>query len=95
MKFITEGQTKSHVLYLEFVEDQMNQMKRKSDSTDEPNNLIQAFLIERQIRSADAVEKFYNDKQLVHLLADIFGAALDTTLSTMRYVFNLINYTIF
>lgn len=53
-------------------------------NSDRPENLIQAFLIEREKRSADVSNKFYNDKQLLHLLADMFGAALDTTLSTMR-----------
>lgn len=60
-------------------------MKENPNLTSEgPNNLIQAFLMERQKRSLDVVEKFYNDEQFVHLLADTFGAALDTTLSTMR-----------
>lgn len=85
MKFLTEGQLKSHNVYREIIQAEMKRMNENQTlSSDGPNNLIQAFLLERQNRSSEAVLKFYNDQQFLHLLADIFGASLDTTLTTMR-----------
>jgi ecdysteroid 25-hydroxylase CYP306A1 len=50
------------------------------------------FLEEKQKRVSenDPAVEFCTDIQLRHLLADIFGASLDTTLTTLRWILLLI-----
>lgn len=58
-----------------------------------PKNILEAFLAERQ-RLGDAPEstQFYNDQQFAHLLGDVFGAGLHTTLTTIWYLLFLFGY---
>lgn len=48
---------------------------------------MKLFLKERQerIENQDRKITFCNDEQLKHLLADLFGAGVDTTLTTIRW----------
>ena len=79
IKFLIEGKQKTHKIYEKLISEQ--QFLEKTPE----NNFIQAFLNERSRRQDDDKEKFYNDEQFHHLLADIFGASLDTTLATLRW----------
>lgn len=81
-KFLIDGKVKTHQIYRKIIDDY--QTTRNNENTNKLN-LIHTFLDERVKRQGtDDLEKFYNDQQFYHLLADIFGAGLDTTLSTLR-----------
>ncbi|KAG5875609.1 hypothetical protein JTB14_036606 [Gonioctena quinquepunctata] len=82
MDFLLEGKHNTHKLYQRIIDEQAS-----SDlvSDKDISNILQGFLLERKRKSEDIVGKFYNDKQFHHLLADIFGAGLDTTLTTLRW----------
>jgi ecdysteroid 25-hydroxylase CYP306A1 len=76
MRFLIEGKQKTHKIY----EDIIAEQKTRGES-----NFIQFFLAEREKRGKEDKQKFYNEEQFHHLLADIFGASLDTTLTTLRW----------
>lgn len=79
LEYIIAGQSKTHSIYHKHIEKHRNIPK----TTD---HFIDAFIKEREARSNDPSVKYFNDAQFVHLLADLFGAGLDTTLSTLRWV---------
>ncbi|RZC38401.1 cytochrome P450 306a1 [Asbolus verrucosus] len=82
IRFLIEGKQKTHEMYKKIIDEQRELMK----NGDEVSNFIQAFLAEKEKRrGTDSYNKFYNDEQFHHLLADIFGASLDTTLTTLRW----------
>lgn len=92
MSFLIEGQTESHRFYQKLIEEEEGTMlsdKSRSSNLDTNKSctsLIQGFLMEREKRrNTDDIDKYYCDKQFYHLLADIFGASLDTTLTTLRF----------
>lgn len=86
MTFLVDGQRETHKTYMEIVEEQAKllQESRQADENYQPDNVLQAFLLEKEKREGEATEKFYSNEQLVHLLADLFGAGLDTTMTTLR-----------
>ncbi|XP_064210742.1 cytochrome P450 306a1 isoform X1 [Tribolium castaneum] len=79
INFLTEGIRDTHQIYREIIEEQ------KNSSNETVSNVIQAFLAEKEKRKNEDSVKFYNDQQFHYLLADIFGASLDTTLTTLRW----------
>lgn len=82
MTFLLDGKHKTHKVYQKLIEEQQATIDlTKPDFV--PENIIQAFLLE--MKSTTDIEYFSNE-QFYHLLADVFGAGLDTTLSTLRYV---------
>lgn len=93
MSFLIEGKNQTHRHYQKLIEAEENVLLNRSRSADLDTdngytNLIQGFLIEREKRrNTDDVNKYYNQQQFYHLLADIFGAGLDTTLTTLRWVY--------
>lgn len=52
-------------------------------------NVIQAFLLAKGAASGKPSESYYSNPQFYYLLADLFGAGLDTTVSTIRLQDNL------
>ncbi|KAJ8985272.1 hypothetical protein NQ317_007058, partial [Molorchus minor] len=87
VNFLIDGKHKTHVVYQKIIEEQAEMLKKQNAGEIEANNIIQAFLMEREKRKdeTEVIERFYNDQQFYHLLADIFGAGLDTTLTTLRW----------
>lgn len=81
MDFLMEGKLETHKVYQQLIDEQEKFMKSVDYASNE--NLIQAFLQERRRRNGTDNE-YYCDQQFYHLLADVFGAGLDTTLTTMR-----------
>jgi ecdysteroid 25-hydroxylase CYP306A1 len=79
-----EGKEKTHEYYQTIILSHIQ--KRESFSKDEENflidNIIDAFLDEKK-RRAESDGGFYSTAQFYHLLADLFGAGLDTTLTTL------------
>ncbi|XP_065173633.1 cytochrome P450 306a1 isoform X2 [Atheta coriaria] len=74
--FIIDGMRRTHKIYHDIINDRV--------LNGAPKNILEAFLAERQ-RLGDAPEstQFYNDQQFAHLLGDVFGAGLHTTLTTI------------
>ncbi|XP_066151874.1 cytochrome P450 306a1 isoform X2 [Euwallacea fornicatus] len=91
MSFLIEGQIETHRFYQNLIDKEEKVLWDRSRSSNLDTNraytsLIQGFLIEKEKRKGtDDVDKYYNDKQFYHLLADVFGAGLDTTLTTFRW----------
>ncbi|XP_074029294.1 cytochrome P450 enzyme phantom [Leptinotarsa decemlineata] len=81
MKFLLDGKHKTHELYQKIIDEQVGDL----DSDKSATNILQAFLLEKTRKSEEIVNRFYNDQQFYHLLADLFGAGLDTTLTTLRW----------
>ncbi|KAJ8942229.1 hypothetical protein NQ314_010129 [Rhamnusium bicolor] len=90
MNFLVDGKHETHKVYRQIINDQEFWVKQQTaddfDTNRNVSNIIQAFLSERERKknNPEVVEKFYNDQQFHHLLADLFGAGLDTTLTTLR-----------
>jgi ecdysteroid 25-hydroxylase CYP306A1 len=86
MNFLIEGKYKTHEHYQTIILDHIK--KRKSVPSEDENslldNIIDAFLDEKE-RRGEEDDGFYNTTQLHHLLADMFGAGLDTTMTTLRW----------
>ncbi|XP_076251779.1 cytochrome P450 enzyme phantom isoform X2 [Rhynchophorus ferrugineus] len=89
MSFLIKGQHKTHRFYQKLINEEnvlLNKSRSADLDTNSYTNFIQGFLIEREKRqNTDDVHKYYNEKQFHHLLADVFGAGLDTTLVTLRW----------
>ena len=88
MNFLIEGKEKTHEYYQTII---LNHIQnRESFSKNEDNflldNMIDAFLDEKE-RRAESDGGFYSTPQFHHLLADLFGAGLDTTLTTLTWFF--------
>jgi ecdysteroid 25-hydroxylase CYP306A1 len=82
-----EGKAKTHEHYQTIIQDHME--KRKSVQGGDENcladDIIDAFLDEKQLRG-EGEEGFYSTTQMHHLLGDMFGAGLDTTMTTLRWL---------
>lgn len=78
MKFILEGKHKTHDIYKSIIKDHMVKMNKDRNENEGISNFIEGFILERSKRTTEEVQKLYSDEQFYHLLADIFGAGLDT-----------------
>lgn len=83
MNFLLEGKIKTHKVYQTLIDRVRNETEQKE--AENADNVISAFLKEREKRRGTPdFDMFYNDQQFYHVLADFFGAGLDTTLTTLR-----------
>jgi ecdysteroid 25-hydroxylase CYP306A1 len=88
MKFLMEGKEKTHEHYQNII---MNRTQKrrfvpKDDDSSLADDMIDAFLDEKE-RRGENDGGFYSTAQFHHLLADLFGAGLDTTLTTLSWFF--------
>ncbi|KAK3911093.1 Cytochrome P450 306a1 [Frankliniella fusca] len=91
IRWLKEGQRSQHGLYAELVAEARAALQEATppgedadvDVDDVQDNLLAAWLRE-SARRPDS--PFYTDRQLHYLLADLFGAALDTTVTTLRWL---------
>lgn len=92
MNFILEGKEKSHQIYTKIVRSAKTRLQARNYELQEPTNILELFLKERYTRarasaaSSSADDPEFGDCQLNHLLADLFGAGLDTTAATLRWL---------
>lgn len=101
MGFLLEGKRRTHRLYDAIVErvamagraDKTTTTTAVSGDDEMPTtttttkNVIELFLREREARKGDAERLAHcSDQQLRHLLADLFGAGVDTTMTTLRWL---------
>lgn len=75
-----EGKLKTHEFYRKLIEEAEEEVEENG----EVGCVLKAFLRERGKRED---LRFYDDQQFLHILADFFGAGLDTTLTTIRLEF--------
>lgn len=81
MNFLLTGITQTHIFYDGIV-------KECDENTLEHRDcILKSFLLEKRERelNSDVLAENCSLKQLNYLLADVFGASLDTTLSTLRW----------
>lgn len=78
MKFITDGQKKTHQVYRKLIEN----YQVKSNTSD---NFLAAFHTEMKKRIMTGEMGSFADPQICYLLADMYGAGVDTTLTTLRW----------
>lgn len=85
MNFLLSGKDKQHAIYDDIVKDCEQAIRT---STNYRDSIIKRFLFEKSDREErkDVSAKNCSYKQLNHLLADLFGASLDTTLCTLRWL---------
>nr|AZR39406.1 cytochrome P450 [Agasicles hygrophila] len=83
ISFIKDGQKNTHKEYRKIIEEQTALMD-KLNTNSSPDNIIQAYVAEKKKKKPQIAE-IYSDKQLCYLLADLFGAGLDTTAVTLRW----------
>lgn len=85
MRFILEGKEKTHQIYTKIVRDAESRLQANNYELQGDTNILELFLKERHSREKDSDDPDFGDSQLNHLLADIFGAGLDTTMTTIRW----------
>ncbi|ALC49374.1 phm [Drosophila busckii] len=100
IRFLLEGKAKTHKLYDQIIkrceqqlqqrkeqqqavegEEQQQQQQQQEEEEQKESCILEQFLAERQPYS-----ELYCDEQLRHLLADLFGAGVDTSLATLRWL---------
>ncbi|KDR21920.1 cytochrome P450 306a1 isoform X2 [Zootermopsis nevadensis] len=84
MHYLLGGKVKTHDYYQTIIHDHMK--RRKSTPDDGANSpiddIIDAFLDEKE-RRGEGEDGLYSTPQLHHLLSDMFGAGVDTTMTTL------------
>lgn len=78
MDFLINGIKVTHEEYQKWIDRERKLLEGDAE------NVIQAFLVAKEVSSGKPSEKFYSNSQFHYLLADLFGAGLDTTLCTLR-----------
>lgn len=94
MNFILEGKEKSHQIYTKIIRSAETRLQARNYELQEPTSVLELFLKERYTRaraapqssSGGADDPEFGDCQLNHLLADLFGAGLDTTRATLSWL---------
>lgn len=92
IRFLLDGKARTHEIYNSLIEKREKSWEQRKAVSDENFNILDHFIDERMRREdSDIAEErlstdiYYTQEQLLHLLADMFGAGLDTTLATMRW----------
>lgn len=89
IRFLLDGKEKTHRIYDRIIHRCEKQMEQEQQQQEQPEqagaarparSILEHFLQERQPYS-----QLYCDEQLRHLLADLFGAGVDTALATLRW----------
>lgn len=78
MKSLIEGKLKSHQLYQNIIDEH----RARCEKTD---SFLAAFDEEMRSRTDAGNIGHFTQPQFYHLLADLFGAGVDTTLTTLRW----------
>uniref|UniRef100_A0A1B0F0M0 Cytochrome P450 n=1 Tax=Phlebotomus papatasi TaxID=29031 RepID=A0A1B0F0M0_PHLPP len=75
IRFLLEGKAKTHRIYGDLI--------TKANTDGRKDNVLGLYLQEKRRRASKST---WSDEQLKHVLADLFGAGLDTTSSTIRWI---------
>lgn len=94
MNFLLTGLAHTHKVY----DGIADECEKTLDSLEFRDSILRRFLLEKRDREMrnDDLAKNCSRRQLNYLLADLFGASLDTTLSTLRWYLLMIakNYDV-
>lgn len=60
-------------------------MEKRGEKANECKDLMAMFIKEIKKRKNDKDAHFFSEKQCYFLLADLFGAGVETTVSTLRW----------
>lgn len=85
-----DGKQKTHDYYDEIIKKAAVKIENNLTETDgEKNNVINMYLHEKlkRIESNDSNVEFCSDPQFRHFIADLNGAAFDTSFTTLRWIF--------
>lgn len=87
MKFVLDGQHNQHEIYQKIISKCENSLENY------PDCILKRFLLEKQNRETknEKLAENCSYTQLKHLLADVFGASLDTTLNTLQWFLLMIS----
>ncbi|XP_033220454.1 cytochrome P450 306a1 [Belonocnema kinseyi] len=78
MKYVVDGQTRTHEEYKKIINNYENQPTNA-------DNFLAAFVTEMKKRNSTGEIGSFADPQIFFLLADMFGAGVDTTITTLRW----------
>ena len=78
MKFVVDGQAKSHSVYKQIIKEYQKQPTNS-------DHFVAAFNTELQRRMFTGEIGSFADPQFCFVLADLYGAGVDTTLTTLRW----------
>ncbi|KAK0090144.1 hypothetical protein PV325_002569 [Microctonus aethiopoides] len=79
MHLLIDGKLKTHMLYKDIIKDYENNKCANND------NVLAAFYKEMKERMTNGKLGSFTEQQYYHLLADLFGAGTDTTLTSLRW----------
>ncbi|CAL7950803.1 unnamed protein product [Xylocopa violacea] len=85
IRYIVDGKEKTHQVYRGILDEHRARIEEMSGNG---NIGIESFLaaFDEEMRKTSATESgHFTEPQLYHLLADLFGAGTDTTLTTLRW----------
>lgn len=88
LDFLLKGKDKTHQIYDQIIDEVEQNLCTNTLSKDPTDySILELFLLEQKQRAQenDPKVKFCDRTQLRHLLADLFGAGVDTTLTTLRW----------
>ncbi|XP_052863903.1 cytochrome P450 306a1 [Anopheles cruzii] len=87
ISFLLDGKAKTHLIYDEIIENERKALAASTVTTMENGCILRSFIKEASERQkagrSDALH--CTDTQLRHLMADLFGAGIDTTFTTIRW----------
>ncbi|XP_076639914.1 cytochrome P450 enzyme phantom isoform X2 [Colletes latitarsis] len=80
IRHILDGKEKTHRVYRGILDEHR---ARTAPTTPGNESFLAAF--DEQMRKENMDDSYFTESQLYHLLADLFGAGTDTTLTTLRW----------
>ncbi|XP_076242207.1 cytochrome P450 enzyme phantom [Calliopsis andreniformis] len=84
IRSIVDGKRKTHRIYREILEEYRAQIAGPLKTTETNESFLAVF--DEQMREDNNTDtSYFTEPQLYHLLADLFGAGTDTTLTTFRW----------
>uniref|UniRef100_A0A182PDH3 Uncharacterized protein n=1 Tax=Anopheles epiroticus TaxID=199890 RepID=A0A182PDH3_9DIPT len=88
IEFLLSGKQKTHLIYDAIIADQRSKLHASVSSNIEQDECVLKCYLKEAAQRQEAGRRdaaFCDDKQLRHLLADLFGAGVDTTFTTIRW----------
>lgn len=82
-----DGLKETHKIYSKLIDKVEAELRSTNYTIKEHSSILELFLHERHARGSSKDDPEFGDSQLRFLLADLFGAGLDTTSATLRWLF--------